>query len=53
MTRLTPPQATPQAIEHRLAQKDDFIRIATDVWEADLTLSEINETWEETTAHVR
>ena len=32
MTRLVSPQATPQDIENRLAQKADFIKNATEVW---------------------
>jgi hypothetical protein len=53
MTRLTSPRAAPQDIENRLAQKDYFIKIATDVWGADLSPEVINAAWEEMATHVR
>jgi hypothetical protein len=53
MKHLIAPQPTPQDIEHRLAQKDDYVRLATEVWGADLTPAQINEAWEAIAAEVR
>ena len=53
MKHLIAPQPTPQDIEHRLAQKDDYVRLATEVWGAVLTPAQIDEAWEEMAAHVR
>jgi hypothetical protein len=53
MQHLVPPQATPQDIENRLAQKADFIKNAQDVYGDALTPDQINEAWEATAAEVR
>jgi hypothetical protein len=53
MTRLVSPQATPQDIENRLAQKANFIKNATEIWGDVLSTEAINEAWEEMAAHVR
>jgi hypothetical protein len=53
MTHLVSPQATPQDIENRLAEKETSIRLATEVWGADLTPAQINEAWEAMAAEVR
>jgi hypothetical protein len=53
MTRLVSPQATPQDIENRLAQKADFIKNATEVWGDVLSPEAINAAWEEMAAHIR
>jgi hypothetical protein len=44
---------TPQDVEHRLAQKDGYIRIARDVYGDDLTPEQIEGAWAETAAEVR
>jgi hypothetical protein len=53
MTHLISAQPTPQDIEHRLAQKERYIRLATEVWGDVLSPEAINEAWEEMAAHVR
>jgi hypothetical protein len=49
----TPPQATAQDVEHRLAEKAAYIRIAQTVYGDDLTLDQIEGAWAETAAEVR
>jgi hypothetical protein len=53
MQHLVSPQATPEDIENRLADKETSIRIATKVWGDVLSPEAINAAWEEMATHVR